>query len=1030
MVDGGFRPSGMSDPGGDSRDLEPEDLLERSPVFCLAPWVHLHVLPEGHVYPCCQAGHRPANAVGDLRSGERLVDAWNGPALRSLRQRMLRGEESSICERCYRAERLGLPSMRQDLNHRFVHAFDQVRSTDAVGGVARFHVPYLDVRFSNRCNYACRICEPKLSSRWRSDALALGEIDEAFPRVLEAYPGPETWRAELESLLPGIEQLHFAGGEPLLMDQHAWILRRLVESDRFDVYLSYNTNLSVLSHDGLDFPPLWSRFRDVVVVASLDAAGPRGDYLRSGQRWSRIEENRRRLAEECPGVRFAISPTVSVHNVLHLPDLYRDWRARGWLEAGGMRPSLLYEPSWYSIQSLPAGLKRRARQVWERFIADDLDPEGAVCDELVGSCRGILEHLDERAIDRSFAFRYYTNRLDELRRESFTETFPELAGLLRSGDEGAVDVDPDPEGIDIDYRIRCTLGARAHREGDIVLAEDQFHAARDLDPDRPWAVAGLARCRAEAGDAEGAARDLARAEDLGLEAEHAYGIHCQIGHLWLKSGSVDRAWPEYEAARRRSPDRPWAVAGLAGCRAEEGDAEGAARDLARAEDLGLEAEHAYELRCRIGHVWLDSGSVDRASTEFEIARRRCPERPRAHADLARCGAESGDAEGATRHLSRAEELGLDPEDAFGLRCRIGHAWLESGSVDRASTEYEIARRLCPELPGAHADLARCAADSDAEGATRHLSRAEELGLDVSEAYGIHCQIGHAWLASGSVARAWAEYETARQGCPDRPWAVAGLAGCRTEEGDAEGAAKLLARAEDLGLEAEYAYGIHGRIGHVWLASGSVDRASAEYEIARRLCPERPGAYADLARCGAESGDAEGATRHLRRAEELGLDPEDAYGLRCRIGHAWLESGSVDRALAEYEIARRLCPELPRAYADLATCRAEARDAEGAARHLARAEALGLAAGQAYGIRCRIGYVWLEEGDVERALRSYESARTLVPGDWWAEAGLARCWSEKGDPVQARRHLDLAIDGGLDARLERELRDRLRRASGA
>ena len=37
--------------------------------------------------------------------------------------------------------------------------------------------------------------------------------------------------------------VYFAGGEPLINDMHYYILNKLIEHKRFDVTISYNTNL-------------------------------------------------------------------------------------------------------------------------------------------------------------------------------------------------------------------------------------------------------------------------------------------------------------------------------------------------------------------------------------------------------------------------------------------------------------------------------------------------------------------------------------------------------------------------------------------------------------------------------------------------------------------------------------------------------------------------------------------------------------------------------------------------------------------
>ena len=49
---------------------------------------------------------------------------------------------------------------------------------------------------------------------------------------------------QLEPHLDHVEQIYFAGGEPLMMEEHYNILEELVRRKRFDVRLIYNTNFT------------------------------------------------------------------------------------------------------------------------------------------------------------------------------------------------------------------------------------------------------------------------------------------------------------------------------------------------------------------------------------------------------------------------------------------------------------------------------------------------------------------------------------------------------------------------------------------------------------------------------------------------------------------------------------------------------------------------------------------------------------------------------------------------------------------
>ena len=104
---------------------------------------------------------------------------------------------------------------------------------------------YWDIRFSNLCNLSCRSCGHIFSSSWYKDQVALAGPEWAKNNSVLNYAGRfETDMMEqLMEHLDYVEQIYFAGGEPLMMDEHYVILDELERRGRFDVRLIYNTEL-------------------------------------------------------------------------------------------------------------------------------------------------------------------------------------------------------------------------------------------------------------------------------------------------------------------------------------------------------------------------------------------------------------------------------------------------------------------------------------------------------------------------------------------------------------------------------------------------------------------------------------------------------------------------------------------------------------------------------------------------------------------------------------------------------------------
>ena len=145
-----------------------KSLLETA-GFCILPWVSLQINPNGKISTCYKASKW---TVGDLHQ-QTLAEVWNGSPLNEIRKQMLKGDLLEQCRSCYQEEALGRKSLRQEANEiRYGHCLS--RTEDALIQSPLF----LDVAFSNKCTYRCRICGPHYSTGWAKDAEALGHKKE------------------------------------------------------------------------------------------------------------------------------------------------------------------------------------------------------------------------------------------------------------------------------------------------------------------------------------------------------------------------------------------------------------------------------------------------------------------------------------------------------------------------------------------------------------------------------------------------------------------------------------------------------------------------------------------------------------------------------------------------------------------------------------------------------------------------------------------------------------------------------------
>jgi len=408
------------------KDMTPtqKELLLDSDTFCMMPWLHLHAFPDGRAYPCCFGLDQ--HPVGDLNKNS-MEEVFNGKDMREMRLNMLSNKTSRQCGKCYDQEKSGFFSLRLSSNKHFGHNIGMIDNTQA-DGTADFVIKYWDIRFSNLCNFACRSCGTWFSSNWYEDHKKLtGKPPEHAKIMRVGRTADDIWNQMLEQF-DHVEQFYFAGGEPLIMEEHYKILKELDRRKMYHVRLIYNTNFSKLTFKDMDVLELWNKFDSVSVGASLDAMGPRAEYMRKGTVWSDIEANRRRMQQVCPQVDFYISATVGLINALHVVDFHRTWSEQGYIKPQDFNFNLLQFPFWQRIDLLPESMKQQVKEKYESHIAW-LKPQ----DHLTRATKGFQSGLDYMMRRDNFKnieeFKSGMKKIDDIRNENILETFPELAKL-------------------------------------------------------------------------------------------------------------------------------------------------------------------------------------------------------------------------------------------------------------------------------------------------------------------------------------------------------------------------------------------------------------------------------------------------------------------------------------------------------------------------------------------------------------------------------------------------------------------------
>ncbi len=403
-------------------------------TLCALPWVHLDILPDGKVLHCCLTQRYDAFA-GDINK-QSIAEIWNSEYMKAIRSKMIQGEEPIECTTCYEKERISGTSLRISYNKTFESKLKEIPEiTRKDGRVDKLDLRHWHFQFNNLCNFKCRICGPDASSAWIPDAKKLGWLDNGAsdrPTKIEKV-GQLTSLDFFLKNIHTIEQISFAGGEPLMVDENWKILDYLDEHKRYDIRLSFNSNLSILKYKNRDALDYWKKWgRRVSVFPSIDEIDDRAELLRRGTNWKNIEENLKAVSN----IGIVVEPyiTVSAMNVGRLPEILDRLIDLGVIkgENGDYRNfelNILYSSPIFHVSILPDDIRLEIRQRLESYAEEFEKKYNTTIRDRFAH---VLWHLEKPWHEKnSLDFKEFTKTLDTIRGENTLAVIPELACVLK-----------------------------------------------------------------------------------------------------------------------------------------------------------------------------------------------------------------------------------------------------------------------------------------------------------------------------------------------------------------------------------------------------------------------------------------------------------------------------------------------------------------------------------------------------------------------------------------------------------------------
>jgi radical SAM protein with 4Fe4S-binding SPASM domain len=415
--------------------------LKNSKNFCSAPWMHLHVINDGRAFPCCMTPLEDENSFGNVKE-QSLIEVLNSDNAKKMRRDMISNKPlPKSCERCYGRESHGLTSQRQGMNDNWFNKIKHnVERTNIDGSIDELNLRYWDFRFSNYCNLSCRTCGPLFSSAWSTDYPKL-HIDDQKVGVIHLDNADVFWR-DIEKNIMNMEEIMFAGGEPMIMNEHWKMIELFEKYEHYNVELKYSTNATLLHRGKKNILDIWKKFRHVHLSLSIDGVGDSFNYIRNGGNWNQVEKNLLHINEN--DIDFWIHPTVSNLNIFRLPELHKKLFDLGLIPLEIKKNEKYYNPDDYFIKrfhinplyvqefncvkTLPNELKEMASDKIKKY-GDEMNNNHGIPTNGWDSIINFMWESDESNIFDQFV--NMTNKLDLIRKQNILSINPEYKNYFK-----------------------------------------------------------------------------------------------------------------------------------------------------------------------------------------------------------------------------------------------------------------------------------------------------------------------------------------------------------------------------------------------------------------------------------------------------------------------------------------------------------------------------------------------------------------------------------------------------------------------
>ena len=404
--------------------------------FCAAPFTSLHQLGEGLVTTCCKTRVPIGNS--NTHTYEEIM---NSDHAKEVRAQFLRGEKPEQCKVCWEYE----DNNSWPANNRVFSNYsartqidDAVRDTLPDGTLVKQHPAWMDMLWTNKCNFACLGCTPELSTtiakKFKKEFAVINGIepDRYHPEIQDEWKMDNS--AKIDYIIKHsdtITKIHLNGGEPFMQEDVYELLDALLKRGlEKQITIWAHTNGSIIKYKGVDLVEDYLKYwgKNCKITISNDHYGTRGEYIRWGYKHTKWVDAYNRFFDA--GLNLGIQTCYSLLNALTVEDMGL------WFYENLPKPLYGSLTLWTDHRAYDPRLLQLRPELLERAVQQlrNLKSTGYRPEHWQSNIEGHINYMqsplsEERLREKARNFLQGTIAIDQARSTDFDATFPELSGF-------------------------------------------------------------------------------------------------------------------------------------------------------------------------------------------------------------------------------------------------------------------------------------------------------------------------------------------------------------------------------------------------------------------------------------------------------------------------------------------------------------------------------------------------------------------------------------------------------------------------